>query len=291
MDSSIEKKLEQRFRKVLPAISVLLIVVLSTWVLFSLVFTGNNFIKYVNNSDTELLAEIYFWLLSVFVTLVFLVAILDFRSDILSRTKKNEEGDKSVKDQNRFIREMLPGNQINFFDNEKVIYTTQRLEHYIVGLQKLAGRNLFYGAAVAIFGVVILVLALVGFMEKSDNDSIQLAEFGTRAVTAAFIQTSAFFFFNMYRSILNDIKYYQNELTNIELKLFALKFSKDQDNGLGIEQVLNALANTERNFILKKGERVATPEEWTSVLGTSSLEKTVQKMVDRAMGNSAGGSS
>ena len=68
------------------------------------------------------------------------------------------------------------------------------------------------------------------------------------------IEIFAYFFLGLYKSSLTEIKYFQNEITNIEAKYLAM----DQAIILGdkptIKKLLDHISKTERNFILKKGE-------------------------------------
>ena len=73
-----------------------------------------------------------------------------------------------------------------------------------------------------------------------------------RVSIALFIQTFAYFFLRLYKTSLEDIKYYQNEITNIESRWLALATAKDKPEF--IKPAIDSLLKTERNFVLKKGE-------------------------------------
>lgn len=66
----------------------------------------------------------------------------------------------------------------------------------------------------------------------------------------------AFFFLATYRRNLTEVKYFQNELTNVESRAIATAIALDRD-GAEIEKVIGSLLNVERNFILKRGETTA----------------------------------
>jgi hypothetical protein len=53
---------------------------------------------------------------------------------------------------------------------------------------------------------------------------------------------------------LADIKYFQNEMTNVESKTLALRTAIEQNNKEMLKAAVAALALTERNYILKKDE-------------------------------------
>jgi hypothetical protein len=75
-----------------------------------------------------------------------------------------------------------------------------------------------------------------------------------RISVVVFIEVFAFFFLRLYKIGLDDVKYYQNELTNVELKLRALSEALKSGEAPTITLVITELAKTERNFVLKKGE-------------------------------------
>jgi hypothetical protein len=75
-----------------------------------------------------------------------------------------------------------------------------------------------------------------------------------RVTLALFIEIFSFFFLRLYRRNLDDIKYLTNEITNVKLKLIALKASYMKEGGDFTGNILQELAKTERNFVLKKNE-------------------------------------
>jgi hypothetical protein len=98
-----------------------------------------------------------------------------------------------------------------------------------------------------------------------------------RVSIALFIQTFAYFFLRLYKTSLEDIKYYQNEITNVESKGLALKVATDLKNDALMKLAVDALIKTERNFVLKKGDS-------TLGLERERLEKNeVVELVKEAM--------
>ena len=53
-----------------------------------------------------------------------------------------------------------------------------------------------------------------------------------------------------------NIKYYQNEITNIEMKMLAIHTIDQQSltNSDTTNSIINSLANCERNFVIDKGK-------------------------------------
>ncbi|MFQ1952665.1 hypothetical protein ACK346_04595 [Aeromonas veronii] len=75
-----------------------------------------------------------------------------------------------------------------------------------------------------------------------------------RATFVIFIEIFAYFFLRLYKQGLTEIKYFQNELTNVESKITALKVAYIKNDAIAISNVIDALSKTERNFILNKDQ-------------------------------------
>ncbi|EOB2877153.1 hypothetical protein M2G63_22080 [Vibrio vulnificus] len=82
-----------------------------------------------------------------------------------------------------------------------------------------------------------------------------------RVMLVIFVEVFAYFFLRLYKNGLDEIKYFQNELTNIESKLSAVQFAFITNNEPALKVSLEALANTERNFILNKGQTTVELEK------------------------------
>ena len=67
----------------------------------------------------------------------------------------------------------------------------------------------------------------------------------------------AFFFLSTYRRNLSEVRYFQNELTNVQLQVAALLNAATHGFDATQKKILLSLAQTERNFVLRKGETTA----------------------------------
>ena len=76
-----------------------------------------------------------------------------------------------------------------------------------------------------------------------------------------FIELFAYFFLRLYKSGLIDIKFYQNELTNIDMKSASLLSALVTEDKEIIKLVSTELSRTERNFVLKKDESTVDLEK------------------------------
>lgn len=147
-----------------------------------------------------------------------------------------------------------------------------RLNNEVEKLSRKANVNLVIGSLTTF--IALLALSYMVFSSNSSFKSIadMLYHYVPRLSLIVFIEVFAYFFLRLYKLNLSDMKYFQNELTTIELKLAsittAINFGKDID----ISYITNEFAKTERNFILKNGETTVELEK-------SRIEKSDMKEI------------
>jgi hypothetical protein len=124
------------------------------------------------------------------------------------------------------------------------------------------------GTAIGGFGFLILNLPTE---TKDTTEFWQL--FSSRLSVVILIEIFAYFFLGLYKTGLNEIKYFQNEITNLEGKHLALDQAIRIDDKKAVIKILELFSATERNFILKKGESTISLE----------TEKINQKTNDKVM--------
>jgi hypothetical protein len=132
--------------------------------------------------------------------------------------------------------------------------TRVRLLTEIAALSKRSNLNLVIGilttgAAISLLAYIVLSTEVV----VPDWRAL-IPGYVLRLSLVAFIEVFAFFFLRMYRANLYDIKYFQNELTNVEVQCLALEAALQHADVDAIRGVLGQLGTTERNSILRKGE-------------------------------------
>ncbi|WP_145279142.1 hypothetical protein [Pseudomonas sp. URMO17WK12:I11] len=71
---------------------------------------------------------------------------------------------------------------------------------------------------------------------------------------AVFVQVFSLFFLRLYRSGLAEIKYFQNELTNVEVKYLGLISAVVSDDDEAVSEASKKLLEVERNHVLNKGQ-------------------------------------
>lgn len=126
--------------------------------------------------------------------------------------------------------------------------------------RKNANVNLLIGLACAIVGIGVMWQTLVTLNFNIDAGApwkiSDLYHFLARFGLVIIIESVAFFFLKLYREDRNMIRYLRNEITNLESKCLSLKAALSFGSTADITKVLQSLSATERNFLVKKGERV-----------------------------------
>ena len=153
-----------------------------------------------------------------------------------------------------------------------------RLKSEIELLTKRANINLIIGSI-----ITVAALGLLGyFVVKEDFNSPDILNvtlhFIPRLSLVIFIELFSFFFLKLYRTSLSEIKYYQNELTNIETQQLALSTATSFGSEKDISIIINQLCTVERNFKLQKGETTVDLEK--NKLETNNLKDTLKVVLD-----------
>jgi hypothetical protein len=138
--------------------------------------------------------------------------------------------------------------------------TRERLLREMSNLSRRANLNLAFGTLTTILagtGLVYIVLFtplnLAG-VSSSEYSWLVVAHYVPRLSLIIFAEVFAYFFLRLYKASLPDMKYYQNEITNVEMRLIALKAALAMEDKEPLKAVVGDLSKTERNFTLKAGE-------------------------------------
>lgn len=78
---------------------------------------------------------------------------------------------------------------------------------------------------------------------------------------AVFVQVFSLFFLRLYKAGLSEIKYFQNEITNLELKYLGVVTSILTEDGTAISEAGKLLLGVERNHILGQGQTTVELEK------------------------------
>ncbi|WP_442498986.1 hypothetical protein [Methylobacter sp. sgz302048] len=166
----------------------------------------------------------------------------------------------------------------------------ERLQREISDLRLRSNINLLIGMTITACGLYLL-WSTVSMVDASQLLK-QLASEGDesngkflknlilpilpRILLIIFVEVFAYFFLSLYKNGLSEIKYFQNELTNVESKLVSVEFSYITGCQESLKSSLNALSHTERNFVLEKGQ---TTVELEKARSESELTRNIIKTI------------
>jgi hypothetical protein len=140
-------------------------------------------------------------------------------------------------------------------------------------------RRITYNSSVnMLIGVVASVAAVWLLVSTIQEHKVELMEIVPRATVSLLIEAFAFFFFSQYRKQQEEIKYWNNEKTNLDLKIFAFSIALE-DSEIGtkeyMQNLINALIQTDRNIF--SGD-VAKVEEKKNVDGGGVADDVLKKV-------------
>lgn len=135
--------------------------------------------------------------------------------------------------------------------------TFNRITQEISALSRRNNLNLVFGFAAALGGIILIAISIYGGENHPKTMDEFFMQFGPRLSLAVFVEVFAYFFLGLYKQGLMEIKYYQNELTNIECKSIALNESKSELLATTRAEVIKQISLTERNGILEKDQTTA----------------------------------
>ena len=132
----------------------------------------------------------------------------------------------------------------------------QRLQQEVSRIRSQNTYNLTIGA----LGSVAAALVLSTFYWDSHASSRvwqwpqSFFEYLPRSVVAISIEIFAFFFLRLYKLGLPEVKFFQNELTNLEARFAAVEVALERSDAPALASTIESLLAVERNFVLKRGE-------------------------------------
>lgn len=151
----------------------------------------------------------------------------------------------------------------------------ERLDDEIYSLRRISNVNLTIGVLVTVAAVIVLISALFSNETKSLRGLDYLYHILPRISLAVFIELLSFFFLKMYKRRYEEIKFYNNELTNVEQKIISLKVSMLSDSNM-LDDVIRIFASSERNYILKKDETTVDIQKLS--IETTSSNKIIEAL-------------
>jgi hypothetical protein len=150
----------------------------------------------------------------------------------------------------------------------------QRLTKQIADLNRRGNLNLLIGIAISLGGMAVLaqyiysqdfsVLPRSSYYDSTPPDymlvlakkvELYAVSFLPRLTFVLVMELFAYFFLRLYKASLSEVKYFQNEITNMEAKHFALRVALEtRMPATLLTKVVSSLVETERNHVLEKGQ-------------------------------------
>lgn len=163
-------------------------------------------------------------------------------------------------------------------------HITSRLKNEIEQLTKRGNLYIAIGSIITITGGFILYFTVKDFIQSyantnDINDTINkhdILSITARVSIILFIEIFAYYYLKLYRNMMDNVKFYQNEISNMELKLLALHAIENSGNFEALKTLTDELAKTERNFVINKGQTTVDIEK--SKYEQSILYKSVDSI-------------
>ncbi|MFI4893122.1 MAG: hypothetical protein ACIAQ0_06755 [Phycisphaerales bacterium JB058] len=160
--------------------------------------------------------------------------------------------------------------------------TLTRLEIEIENQNKRGTLNLTIGTVFTLIALAILFWISITLDVSDSSTSEILQSILPRISLAFFIQVFALFFLRMYRNNLNEIKYFQNEMTSVELQHTALTVSSQKNMQSSLADVIERLANSDRNATMLNYNAKLDKDNHLSVnMDGKSISAIATKLIDR----------
>jgi len=105
-----------------------------------------------------------------------------------------------------------------------------------------------------------------------------------RVFLIIFTQIFSYFFLRLYKKGMEDVKYYQNELTTIESKISAIQFYKSVSEDKDLNKlIITEMMRNERNLILSPNQStsIIEMEKMNKIEGLDKLIDVVKSLVDK----------
>jgi len=156
--------------------------------------------------------------------------------------------------------------------------TLARIYSEIDALGRRGTINLVLGVTTAIAGVTALSMFVI--FDSKDHSSLESFSiaFLPRLSIVVIIEVFSYFFLRLYKASLTEIKYFQNEATNIEYNFVALETALHLSDPKLIESVLARFTHVDRNPILSKDQ--TTREQKSEELEAATLKLTPEHLLD-----------
>jgi hypothetical protein len=142
-----------------------------------------------------------------------------------------------------------------------------RLTGEVQAQTKRGNVNLLLGMVTSVVGIAVLAGAVFQPVPVQSTQEL-VGYYAPRLSLALLIEVFAYFFLRLYKQSLTEIKYFQNEITNIESKQIALDLASSTGDPALTATVVDEFVRTERNFVLQKDQTTLELERERIALGS-----------------------
>lgn len=206
---------------------------------------------------------------------------IEIRNSIDQQVSKISEEKIIQQISDKFNKDLNAKTKLDIIESE-LISIKHRIERETARLARYGYINLMIGFVTTFLAIFFLGYSLLGVQTQNITPTDYLFHFIPRLSLSILIEIFSFFFLRLYKSNLDDIKYFNNERTNIEMKIVAIKTSLSYDDKETVKNLMLELAKTERNFVLKKGESTVEIEKNKSDINSNDkLLGGILKILDR----------
>lgn len=131
-----------------------------------------------------------------------------------------------------------------------------RMNKRLSSLERRANFSLVFGVLFAAIGIAAIYFSFFSPSSAAvpSNTMSALLSYAPRLSLVLIIEAVAFFFLRLYSKAIDEIRYTENEFTNVEMKLIGLDESHIAESDAAKQFALERLSETERNHVLKAGE-------------------------------------
>lgn len=171
-------------------------------------------------------------------------------SEKLIASVKNQIDSSATDEYINELKKKVSETEFYFHISQRGKSTLDRIYSEIDALGRRGTVNLVLGVITALSGV--LTLSFFVLANESTHQSISefTMSFLPRLSIVLIIEVFSYFFLRLYKSSLSEIKYFQNEATNIEHNFVALEASIKMEDKILIEKCINKFLEVERNPII-----------------------------------------
>lgn len=155
----------------------------------------------------------------------------------------------------------------NVFENIQ-----ERLKEECDRLNRQALINLFlcFFIAFSLMSFITYTSIMTSEIKNDNTFQVFLIKYIPRIIAITSLLTMFLYFTKLYKTNIIDVKYYQNELTNVEIKQISLKTALLNGDKEIINKVITDFSNIERNLIMNK-------EQTTNEIERIKIENEINK--------------